>query len=239
MKAFVLCGGKGTRLRPYTYSIPKSMLPLGDKPILEFVINNLHKQGITDITLTVGYLKEQIKEYFGDGGKFGVKIRYLEEEKEMNTAGSIKAAEKDVKETFLVLMGDHLTNINFRKMVNFHKKHGGIATIGLKRQGLPLEYGIAKIDANSRIVEFEEKPIIQNLINAGIYVFEPEIFGYIEVGLDFARDVFPKLLRDKKGIYGYVFDEYWMDIGRIHDYEHANQIISMVSLTLAANREKH
>jgi len=235
MIAIVLCGGKGTRLRPYTYSMPKPMLPLGKKPILEFVVNNLKHHGFTDIFFTVGYLKEEIMDYFGDGDKFGVKITYfVEDRKEMNTAGSILPCKKFIKDTFLVVMGDHLTTINFKKIVEFHKKKKGIATMALKRSGLPLEYGIAALDKNNMIVKFEEKPIIQNLVNAGIYALEPEIFNYIRSGYDFSLDVFPGLLADKKKMYGYVFDEYWMDIGRVPDYESLHQIISIIDLATRA-----
>jgi len=230
MKAIVLCGGKGTRLRPYTYSIPKPMLPLGKKPILEFVIGNLKHHGFNEIYLTVGYLKEQIMNYFGDGGKFGVKIKYFVEEREMNTAGSILPCKEYVKETFIVTMGDHLTTIDPKKFADFHKNKGALATIALKRTGIPLEYGVAHVDKEGRIIQFEEKPIVQNLVNSGFYCFEPEIFEYIREGYDFAQDVFPKLLADKRKVYGYIFDEYWIDIGRVPDYEELNQIISIVDL---------
>ncbi|MBI4399970.1 nucleotidyltransferase family protein [Candidatus Micrarchaeota archaeon] len=236
MKAFVLCGGKGTRLLPYTYSLPKAMLPLGKKPILEFVLNNLKSHGITEVILTVGYLKEQIKKYFGDGSKFGVKITYLEEERALNTAGSVLPGKDLVKETFLVLMGDHLTTVNLKKMVDFHKSKKAIATIGLKRQGLPLEFGIAKTDKTERVVSFEEKPIVETLVNAGIYIFEPEVFNYIKFGADFAMDVFPEMLAGKAPIYGYMFDDYWLDIGRINDYERINQLISILDLIVSSKR---
>lgn len=232
MRAFVLCGGKGTRLRPYTYSIPKPMLPLGRRPILEFVVNNLKRNGVTDIVLTVGYLKEQIIEHFGDGSRWGVKITYSEEKTELNTAGSILPLKDTVKGTFVVVMGDHLTTLNIRKMVDFHKKNGGLGTIGLKKQGVPLEYGIAKLGDEGEIVKFEEKPIVQNLVNSASYVFEPEIYKYIKPNFDFARDVFPAVLAAEEKLFGYVFDEYWMDIGRIHDYDSVNQMISMIDLVV-------
>lgn len=233
MRAYVLCGGKGTRLRPYTYSIPKPMLPLGDKPLLEFVVNNLRKNGITDLVLTVGYLRERIQEYFGDGKKFGVKIRYIVEQEEMNTAGSISPDKKNIDDTFVVVMGDHLTNINLKKMIDFHRRHNGIATLGLKKQGIPLDYGVAELDKEGRIVGFKEKPILQNLINSAIYVFEPEIKDYLEPGLDFAMDVFPRLLKQGKKIYGYPFEEYWMDVGHLQDYENINKLISLVDMAVA------
>ncbi|MEW6328994.1 MAG: nucleotidyltransferase family protein [Candidatus Micrarchaeota archaeon] len=232
MRAFVLCGGKGTRLRPYTYSIPKPMLPLGRKPILEFVIENLKRSGLTDIVLTVGYLKEQIKEHFGDGSRWGVRIVYSEEKTELNTAGSILPLKDTVKGTFVVVMGDHLSTLNIKKMVEYHRKKGGIGAVGLKKQGVPLEYGIAKLDDEGKIIKFEEKPIVQNLVNSASYVFEPEIYDYIKPNFDFARDVFPAVLAAKKRLFGYVFDEYWMDIGRIHDYDNVNQMISMVDLVI-------
>lgn len=230
VKAFILCGGEGTRLRPYTYSIPKPMLPLGKKPILEFVVSNLKNNGVTDLTMTVGYLNHVIQDYFGDGSKFGVKIKYLVEKERMNTAGSIYPSKDEVKDTFVVVMGDHLTNVNVKKMIAFHKKKRGIGTLGLKRQGVPLEYGIAELDGKELITGFKEKPIISNYVNSGVYVLEPEAFNYIGIGKDFAKNVFPEMMKDGKKLFGYVFDEYWMDIGRIHDYERLNQIISIVDI---------
>lgn len=230
MKTVLLCGGEGTRLRPYTYNIPKPMLPLGRKPILEFVIDNLKRNGLTDIIITLGYLKEQIMDYFGDGSKFGVKIEYVIEEKKMNTAGSMVPVLNKLDSTFVVAMGDHLTNINLKKMIEHHKKAGNIATLGLKRQGMPFEYGVVQIDANKDVVEFKEKPIIESLINSAIYVFEPEVRKYIFEGADFAKDVFPAIMKDKKKISGYVFDDFWLDIGRIPDYESVNQVISIVDI---------
>jgi len=206
------------------------MLPLGRRPILEFVVKNLRENGITDITLTIGYLGERIREHFGDGERWGVRISYMEEKRPMNTAGSISQARGKVAGTFVVVMGDHLTTINLRKMVEWHKGKKAAATLGLKRQGMPLEYGIAEIDGEGRITKFEEKPILTNLINAGIYVLEPEVFEFISPGKDFAKDVFPSMLAKGKRVCGYVFDEYWMDIGRIHDYEHLNQMISIIDL---------
>jgi len=230
MKAIVLCGGKGTRLRPYTYSIPKPMLPLGKKPILEFVVNNLKHNGFKEIYLTVGYLKDHIVKYFGDGSGFGVKIKYFIEEKEMNTAGSILPCRNYIDGTFIVTMGDHLTAANPQKLVEFHRKKGALATMALKRTGVPLEYGVAHTDREGRIEKFEEKPIVQNLVNSGLYCFEPEVFKYIKDGYDFAQDVFPRLLKEKKMVYGYIFNVYWVDIGRVPDYEQLNHIISIVDL---------
>ncbi|MCX6772831.1 MAG: nucleotidyltransferase family protein [Candidatus Micrarchaeota archaeon] len=155
-KAIVLCGGKGTRLRPYTYTIPKPMLPLGKKPILEYVLQTLKNAGITEVTLAVGYLHEQIKEYFGEGKKIGMKLTYTVESKEAGTAGSIVPLAGQMKETFVVMMGDHMSNIDIKALVAFHKKQGGIATVALNRKGIPLEYGVADLEG-SQIVRFREK----------------------------------------------------------------------------------
>jgi NDP-sugar pyrophosphorylase family protein len=209
------------------------MLTLGKKPILEYVINDLKAHGFDDLVLTVGYRKERIKDYFGDGSKFGVKIAYYDEseEKPLNTAGSILPAKKELeKNTFMVVMGDHLTTMNRRELFDYHKKTKGIATIALKRVGVPLEYGVAHVSKANHITRFEEKPIVENLINAGMYVFEPKIFDYIKEYDDFANNVFPALMKAKEPIDGYVFDDYWLDIGRTLDYEKLNRTISTIEL---------
>jgi mannose-1-phosphate guanylyltransferase/phosphomannomutase len=238
MKAFVLCGGKGTRLRPYTYTIPKPMLKLGKRPILEFVIGTLASSGITELILTVGYLKDTIVDHFGDGKEFGVDIAYSVEEEEMNTAGSILPSRNKIDSTFVVVMGDHLSMVDLRKMVSHHKKKGQIATIGLKEQGLPLEYGVAKVDTEGFISGFQEKPILRNFINTAIYVFEPEIYDYIAPKDDFAKNVFPKLLTDHRKITAHMIDEYWLDIGRIHDYERLDQMLSIFDLAFHHHSRK-
>lgn len=234
IKAIVLCGGKGTRLRPYTYTIPKPMLPLGKKPILQYVISSIAKAGISEVYLTVGYLHEQIENYFGDGQKHfkGIRLYYSVEKEEMGTAGSIIPLKDKMEGTFLVMMGDHLSNLDLNSAISHHKKCGNIATIALNKKGVPLEYGVADLDGNGNIVRFREKPIVENLVNAGIYVFEPEIFDFIRPKDDFATHVFPRLLENKKKISGFVFSDYWLDIGRTTDYESINQYISVVELAL-------
>lgn len=229
VKAFVLCGGQGTRLRPYTYSIPKPMLKLGKKPILQYVIENLKKNNFTDIILTVGYKKEHILDYFGDGSKFGVKIEYLIEDEPKNTAGSILPYKGKLKESFLVVMGDHLTDINLKALFENHLNSKAIATIAISKQELQLEYGIVEIKDNS-ISKFIEKPKYELFINTAIYAFTPEIFDYIKEKDDFAKDVFPRLLENKKRINPYLFEEFWVDIGRVSDYEKLNEFIKIMSL---------
>jgi NDP-sugar pyrophosphorylase family protein len=239
MKAIVLCGGKGTRLRPYTYTIPKPMLPLGKKPILQYVLSSLSHAGVTEAYLTVGYLHEQIEEYFGSGnGKNGVgmALHYSVEESEMGTAGSTLPLEKKMDGTFVVMMGDHLSSLDIAAVIAAHRKSGNIATIALNKKGVPLEYGVADLDAQGNISRFREKPIVENHVNTGVYVFEPEIFKFILPGEDFANHVFPRLLQSGKKIGGFVFTDYWLDIGRTTDYEHINQYISVIDLALGMNK---
>ncbi|MDD5337504.1 MAG: nucleotidyltransferase family protein [Candidatus ainarchaeum sp.] len=229
MKAFVLCGGQGTRLRPYTYSLPKPMLKMGRKPILQYVVENLRLNGFTDLILTVGYKKEAIKEYFGDGKKFGVEIEYAEEDEPKNTAGSILDYKGKIKESFLVVMGDHLTDINLRDMMAAHKKSGAIATMALTKKEMQLEYGIVEVK-NSQVASFSEKPKYDFLVNTAIYAFEPAIFEYIKPREDFAKHVFPRVLAAKKKINPYMLSEYWVDVGRVSDYERLNEFLNVTSL---------
>ena len=232
MKAIVLCGGKGTRLRPYTYTIPKPMLPLGKKPILQYVLASLKRAGVTEAYLTVGYLHEQIEDYFKEGNKTGMRLHYSIEQSEMGTAGSILPLEKKLDAPFVVMMGDHLSNLDIAAVIAAHRKSGNIATIALNKKGVPLEYGVADLDASGNVDRFREKPIVENYVNTGVYVFEPEIFKYIKPGEDFANNVFPRLLDSGEKIGGFVFTDYWLDIGRTTDYESINQYISVIDLAL-------
>ncbi len=229
MKAFVLAGGEGTRLRPYTYSTPKPMLLLGDKPILQYIVENLKRNGFDELILTVGYKHEQIIAYFGDGSKFGVKIKYSIENERLNTAGSILPMKDQIKDTFAIVMGDHLTNINLADMLKHHKKNKTIATVALYRGKLSLEYGVADVK-NGNIIGFREKPVLEHLYNTAIYIFEPEIFDYINEKEDFAKNVIPRLLKKKKKISAYIFDSVWFDIGRTSDYEEFKESFNPVKI---------
>ncbi len=229
LHAFILCGGKGTRLRPYTYTVPKPMLKIGNRPLLEYVIRNLKRNGISKLILTVGYLKDQIIDYFGTGEQFGVEITYLEEDHPRNTAGSILPGKELIQKDkpFIVIMGDHLTDINLRDMYTHHLKNKGIVTLGIKLQGVPLEYGIVEIEGDV-IKKFQEKPVLHHYINTAIYICEYRTFEYIKEGYDFASDVFPIMLKKGEKLVPYLFDSYWEDIGRIHDYQRVHQIISLL-----------
>jgi len=231
MKAVILCGGEGTRLRPYTYTVPKPMLWLGTRHILEYSVEHLRKSGITDIILSVGYLKEQIMDHFGDGSKFGVKITYFIEDAPLYTAGALYPHKDQFKETFLVFMGDHITNINIEKFVKAHKKSGAVATIAAKKRKTSLEYGIIEANDDDVVTSFKEKPVINYLINTGMYVLEPKVLDYIEPKEDFAKNIFPRLLEAGEKVTVYKFSrEYWMDIGRVKDYERMRELFSVADL---------
>jgi len=227
MKAVVLAGGHGTRLRPLTYTTPKPMLPLAGKPVLHHIIESLASQGFDDIVVTTNYLRERIMDYLGDGSQFGVKLIYPKEEKPLGTAGSVKNAAKYLNETFAVIQGDNITDIKFKELLHFHEQRGGIGTIALVPKENPKQFGIAELDPNNQIIKFKEKPRcderFSNLVNTGLYVLEPEILDYAPSGLacDFAEDVFPTLLRLKRRIYGYPAQGFWVDIGNPESYMEA------------------
>ncbi|MFH1056846.1 MAG: nucleotidyltransferase family protein [Candidatus Micrarchaeota archaeon] len=231
MKVLILCGGKGTRLRPYTHSIPKPMLLLGRKPILEYTIDHFKREGFKDIVLAVGHLKEQVINYFGNGKKFGVNIEYAIEEKPVGDAGGVKNAEKFLKseDTFLLEMGDHLTNLDYRKLVEFHKKHKPLATVGLKRIGTPSQFGTASVNEKLQVVEFKEKPIIEQLVNSATYVFNKRVLDYFPDEGVISFDVLPKLVKQRK-LMGFIFDDYWVDVGGIKEYEELNQSVSVMDM---------
>jgi len=224
MKAVIMAGGEGTRLRPLTCGRPKPMVPVANKPVMEHITELLERQGFRDIAVTLQYMPDLIKEYFGDGREFGLKIRYYVEEKPLGTAGSVKNAEEFLDDTFIVISGDALTDIDLKKAVDFHMSKGAMATLVLKRVDIPLEYGVVITDESGRIVRFLEKPswgeVLSDTVNTGIYILSPEIFRYMRKNefFDFSKDLFPVLLKEGKPLYGYITDDYWCDIGDISAY---------------------
>lgn len=229
MKAFVMAAGAGTRLRPLTYSIPKPMVPVVNKPVLEHTIDNLAKYGVTDIMMNLHYRGDMIRKYFGDGSRWGVRINYSIEKNLLGTAGGVKKQESFFDSTFFVLSGDGLTDINLAEVLKYHKKKRSLATMVLKEVDSKFDYGVTLCDRNGRIKEFIEKPrwsdVFSNTVNTGIYVFEPEIFRYIPrcVFYDFGSQLWPKLLRLKKNIYGYLMKEYWTDVGNLKEYRQSQR----------------
>ncbi|MFD3447725.1 sugar phosphate nucleotidyltransferase [Microbacteriaceae bacterium 4G12] len=228
MKGVILAGGKGQRLRPLTCNLPKPMLPLLNKPVMEYSLELLKKHGIIEIAITVQYMSAAIRDYFGDGSKWGVKLSYFEDSPPLGTAGSIKQAEAFLDEPFVVISGDALTDINLSRAIDFHFSKDRLVTILLKEVSYPLDFGIAVTNDAGRIIRYIEKPrwneIVSNTVNSGIYVMNPTIFSHIEphTFCDFSHDVFPFLLERKEELYGYKVEDYWLDIGDFSQYRRAH-----------------
>ena len=219
-----MAGGEGTRLRPLTANQPKPMLPMANRPMAEHVVNLLRRHGFEDIVVTVAFLANHIRTYFGDGSEFGVRMVYATEATPLGTAGSVLNAREELDERFLVISGDVLTDIDLSELVEFHEKQGAIATIALKAMENPLEFGIVITDANGRVERFLEKPgwgdVFSDTINTGIYVLEPEVLEWIEPGrpVDFSGEVFPAMLDEGRPLYGFVAGGYWEDVGTLEAY---------------------
>lgn len=231
LKAVILAGGKGTRLRPVTCELPKPMVPVLNIPLMEHLILLLKKHGIRDIGVTLMYLPQKIKSYFGDGSKWGVRLQYFIEDNPCGTAGSLLHAASFLNEPFIVLSGDCITDIDLTEAIAFHRHQRTLATIVLTRCNNPMDFGIVMIDDAGRIISFLEKPtlseVFSNIVNTGIYVLEPDILNYIEPGhpFDFSRELFPKLLESGLGLSGYITDRYWSDVGSVENYLNAHKDI--------------
>ena len=231
MKAVIMAGGEGTRLRPLTSNQPKPMLPMANIPMMEHVVNLLRQHGFEDIVVTVAFMANAIRTYFGDGSEFGVRMVYATESTPLGTAGSVRNARDELDERFLVISGDVLTDIDLSEVVAFHEKRGALATLALKAVENPLEFGIVITREDGSVERFLEKPtwgqVFSDTINTGIYVLEPEIFDFIPEGrpVDFSGESFPAVLEAGKPLYGFVADGYWEDVGTLEAYLKTHQDI--------------
>ena len=222
MKAIIMAGGKGTRLMPLTNSIPKPMVNIIDKPVLEYVINLCKNHEITEIGITLGYLPDAIVDYFGDGKKFGVNITYFFEDEPLGTAGGVKNAEGYLGEDFVVLSGDAYSEIDLTRAIEFHKQKESLFTIVATPHPNPVGYGIIELDFENRIKKFVEKPqvVYPSLINTGIYVMKKTVLNFIPDGFyDFGKDLLPRLTDVAYAIVDY---NYWSDIGTLASYYQTN-----------------
>ena len=228
MKAVVMAGGEGTRLRPLTSNQPKPMVPIVGKPCMEHIVELLRRHGFTEIIVTVAFLPQAIRSHFGSGESLGVEIEYSVEESPLGTAGSVKLACRETDEPLLVISGDALCDIDLRKLVEFHEARDAAVTIGLKSVDNPLEFGIVVTDEDGRVERFLEKPswgqVFSDTINTGIYVIDPEVLRHVPAGqpYDFSKQLFPLLLEMGRPLYGYVCEGYWQDIGNLDQYRQAN-----------------
>lgn len=224
----ILAAGVGSRLMPLTTSIPKPMVPVANRPTMEHGINLLKRYGITDVIANLHYLPSVIKEYFVDGSSFGVSLKYSKEQELLGTAGGVKKNQWFLDDTFIILSGDALTDIRLDKMINFHKEKGALATIALKEVEDIERFGVVITDRNDKIISFQEKPkkeeALSNLVNTGIYIFEPEIFNLIPQGqvYDFGKQLFPLLVEKGLPFYAFKMEGYWCDIGNFEAYQQSH-----------------
>ncbi len=231
MKAVIMAGGEGTRLRPLTSNQPKPMMPIANRPMMEHIVRLLADHGIDQIVVTLAFLANQIRTYFGDGSELGVEMRYATEDTPLGTAGSVRNAADELDDTFLVISGDVLTDVDLTGLIKAHRDSGALGTIALKRVDDPVEFGIVITGEDGHVERFLEKPtwgqVFSDTINTGIYVLEPEIFDYIppNENVDFSSDVFPAALADGKSLFGHVIDGYWEDVGTLDAYLQAHHDI--------------
>lgn len=214
-----LCGGEGTRLRPLTYAVPKPMLPIGPKPILEINITKARENGFRRHFLMVNYKSEIIRDYFGDGSTLDVDIRYFEESERRGTAGPLTALKELVNDPFIVMNADILTDLDLKKLWKFHASKNALLTVALKRVKLDIPYGVASLDKESRISQLDEKPTIEYLINAGIYCVSPRLLDIIPMtGAYHMTQLIDDCLAKYQSVLGFIFEDSWRDIGRLDDY---------------------
>ncbi|MBN2518474.1 MAG: NDP-sugar synthase [Candidatus Altiarchaeota archaeon] len=227
MKAVILAGGMGTRMRPLTYTTTKPMIPFLNKPVIDHIVTKLARQGFKEVILTTNYMPEVIEEYFGDGEKWGVEFKTVMEDEPLGTAGSVRNALHHLDETFAVIQGDNISEIDIAKLYKDHKKMGGLLTICLMEVKDVSLFGIAEM-RDDEITAYKEKPepeeVFSNLANTGIYIIEPEVLDMIPLSFyDFSKNLFPKMLKERKKICGSVTHSFWRDVGTPRDYMEATQ----------------
>ncbi len=222
LSAVIMAGGYGKRLLPLTERVPKPMLLVGDKPLLELTIQLLRRSGIRDINLTTHYLPESIVQHFGDGSAFGVRLNYLEEDRPLGTAGGLRLMKRN-SNPFLVINGDIITGVPFQEMLNFHRKHNALLTVGVRKYEVEVPFGVVELD-EVHINRIQEKPSFSFFINAGTYLLEPEVCDFIPPGRRFdMTDLIQKLIEAGKVVVSFPITEYWLDVGRHEDYAKAQE----------------
>lgn len=221
-RVVLMVGGLGERLRPLTKDTPKPMLSVGDRPILQTIVEELASHGFVDIVMCVGYKSHVIQDFFGDGEGFGVRIQYVEEHKRMGTAGALSLITDVMKEPFLVMNGDLLTKVNFEHLLDFHKSTNAIATMCVREYDLQVPYGVVST-SQERIVDIQEKPVHNFFVNAGIYMLNPECMDLIPQNQFYdITSLFAQLINQDQHVVSFPLREYWLDIGRFEEYERAN-----------------
>ena len=222
LRAVVMAGGEGNRLRPLTGTVPKPMLPIANRPLMEIIIQQLREAGIKRVNVTTHYQAEKITEHFGDGRDFGVELAYVAEDRPLGTAGALGLMEEP-KETLLVINGDILTQLDFRTMLAFHKEHRADLTVGVRQYDIQVPFGV--VECQGAVVQrLTEKPSLKFFINAGIYLLEPMVYQYIPNGERFdMTELIQQLIKENKQVVSFPIWEYWLDIGEPTDYERVQE----------------
>jgi NDP-sugar pyrophosphorylase family protein len=225
MKAVIQSGGKGTRLRPYTSVLPKPLMPVGTKPVLELLLKWLRRNGIRDIYITTGYLGHLIRTVCGDGRQWDLRIRYTEEAEPMGTVGALSLLRDELDSTFLVVNGDVLTDLSLSAFRAFHHQHGGALTIATTRRAAQLDFGVLEADVSGRITRFREKPALNHLVSMGVYCMEPRAIDSIPAGVPFGfDDLMCCMLGDGIPVHSFLHSGLWLDIGRFEDFQKAQEL---------------
>ena len=229
MVAVILAGGKGTRLRPYTVAIPKPLVPLGDKAVIEILMDRLIHSGVEEVNICLGHHAELIMAYLGDGQKYGIQIRYFREEIPLGTVAPIRNV-SNLPENFLVMNGDLLTDLDFRKLFDYHFSKDSMLTVATYRRHVHIDFGVIESDPESQaITGFREKPDLDFDVSMGVYAMNRKVLEFIPDGKPFGFDeLVLSLLQKKVGIHTFLYEGYWLDIGRPEDYEKANQDVSSI-----------
>jgi len=246
MKAIIMAGGFGTRLRPLTVNIPKPMVPMANKPMMEYIVTLLKENGFDDLLVMLYYQPEVIIRHFGDGAAYGVRMEYMRPQSDLGTAGCVKFAQKHLKETFLVISGDLLTDFNLKAALAAHRQKKAVASLVLTRVPNPLAYGVVIVNEDNRIQRFLEKPswgeVFSDTINTGIYLLEPSVLEHIppDRSFDFSKSLFPLLLSAKAPLYGHIAEGYWKDVGDLSEYRlaHYDILDKRVKVPFASPKRK-
>ncbi len=222
MKAVILAGGEGRRLRPFTYMIPKPLMPIGETPIIEIILKQLKNNGFNNIIISTGYKENLIRMFLnGVDAKYDLNIKYSYENKPLGTVGSLSLIRDDLDDDFILMNGDTLCTVNYNEIMKYHKKSGNMATITIHKKEIKIDFGVVKLDG-ADIVDYIEKPTHSYFVSIGVYVFKPEVLRYIpDRRLDFP-DLIKILIKNNEKVGGYVFEDYWLDIGKPEDYMKAN-----------------
>lgn len=246
MKGMIMAAGVGSRLHPLTEQMPKPMVQVGGIPLMENIINLLREHGVRQLVANLHHYPDKITSYFGDGADFGVNLQYSYEPNLLGTAGGVKNNQHLLDATFVVISGDALTDLNLSEFLRVHREKNALATIALK----PMDaaevnrFGVVTLDGETRITGFQEKPspeeALSNLVNTGIYIFEPEIFDFIpeKTFYDFGKDLFPRLAAEKRPFYGYITGDYWCDVGTVDAYNQSLMDVKAGRIGLARGVER-